>query len=162
MISRQKKALVCRHVLRGFSLVELIVALTIMSLLAAVAVPMYGQHIERAKVAKAIGDIRGLHVAIDTYRLRNRDLVPSTLAELNIDIPDDPWGRPYQFLNIIDGNPKTSLLRKDGALNPINTDYDLYSLGADGESQPPLSAGKSQDDIVRANNGAFVGLGSDY
>jgi general secretion pathway protein G len=53
-------------------------------------------------------------------------------------------------------------LRKDGKLNPLNTDYDLYSVGADGLSAGPLTAMQSRDDIVRANNGAFVGLGEDY
>jgi general secretion pathway protein G len=29
-------------------------------------------------------------------------------------------------------------------------------------SQPPLTAAASQDDIIRANNGGFVGRASDY
>lgn len=45
---------------------------------------------------------------------------------------------------------------------PINSDYDLYSKGKDGKSQKPLTAAASRDDIVRAGNGAFVGLASDY
>jgi general secretion pathway protein G len=53
-------------------------------------------------------------------------------------------------------------MRKDKNMVPINTDFDLYSMGKDGESVLPLTAKKSQDDIVRASNGAFVGLGSDY
>ena len=52
--------------------------------------------------------------------------------------------------------------RKDGNLNPLNTDFDLYSRGQDGDTAGPLSAQSSRDDIVRANNGAFVGLGEDY
>jgi general secretion pathway protein G len=53
-------------------------------------------------------------------------------------------------------------MRKDRNLVPINTDFDLYSMGKDGETVMPLTTPKSQDDIVRASNGAFVGLGSDY
>jgi general secretion pathway protein G len=45
---------------------------------------------------------------------------------------------------------------------PINSDFDLYSVGRDGQSAPALTAKVSQDDIVRANNGGFVGLASDY
>ena len=74
----------------------------------------------------------------------------------------DPWGRPYVFLNIIDGNPNISSVRKDGSLNPLNTDYDLYSLGKDGDSKAPLNAGESRDDIVRANDGAYIGRGEDF
>ena len=52
--------------------------------------------------------------------------------------------------------------RKDRFLVPINSDYDLYSMGKDRESIAPLTAKKSHDDIVRANDGAFVGLASDF
>jgi general secretion pathway protein G len=45
---------------------------------------------------------------------------------------------------------------------PINSDFDLYSVGKDGQSQDPLTAPVSRDDIVRANNGRFVGLASTY
>ncbi len=45
---------------------------------------------------------------------------------------------------------------------PINSDYDLWSSGKDGASSPPLTAKPSRDDIVRANNGRFVGLASDF
>jgi general secretion pathway protein G len=48
-------------------------------------------------------------------------------------------------------------LRKDRNLVPINSDYDLYSLGPDGETRPPLTAGPSRDDIARAADGSFVG-----
>lgn len=57
------------------------------------------------------------------------------------------------------GNGK---VRKDHNLVPLNTDYDLYSMGEDGASVSPLTAKASRDDIVRANNGRYVGLASDY
>jgi len=52
--------------------------------------------------------------------------------------------------------------RKDRFLVPINTDFDLYSMGKDGESVPALTAAKSRDDVVRAANGAFIGLASKF
>ena len=54
------------------------------------------------------------------------------------------------------------LPRKDRFLVPINSDYDLYSVGRDGESVAPLTAAKSHDDIVRAANGAYVGLAENF
>jgi general secretion pathway protein G len=45
---------------------------------------------------------------------------------------------------------------------PINTDFDLYSKGADGDSVAALTAAKSRDDVVRAANGAFIGLASHF
>ena len=53
-------------------------------------------------------------------------------------------------------------MRKDRFLVPINSCYDLYSMGKDGQSVPPLTAKASWDDIVRANDGAFVGLAWQY
>ena len=50
----------------------------------------------------------------------------------------------------------------DHQLHPINCDYDLYSVGKDGKSEAPLTAKVSQDDIIRANNGGYVGLVSNY
>jgi len=44
----------------------------------------------------------------------------------------------------------------------LNSDFDLYSSGEDKNSKGPLSAKESRDDIIRANNGAFIGLAEDY
>lgn len=52
--------------------------------------------------------------------------------------------------------------RKDRKLNPLNSDFDLYSLGKDGASKTQLTNKVSLDDTVRANDGAFVGLAADY
>ena len=52
--------------------------------------------------------------------------------------------------------------RKDHDLVPINTDFDLYSQGPDGRSAPPLTAAMSRDDIVRANNGRYIGEAEGY
>ena len=52
--------------------------------------------------------------------------------------------------------------RKDRFLVPINSDFDLYSMGVDGESVGPLTAIKSHDDIIRANDGGYYGLASNF
>lgn len=135
--------------------------IAIAALLTAIAVPSYQQFTARARVAQAIGDVRMLDITIERFRLKNNDRIPLTLDELGIDVPDDSWGRQYQFLNIRTAVGKGSL-RKDGALNPLNTDYDLYSVGEDGSTAMPLSAKAARDDIVRANNGAYIGLGELY
>ena len=73
----------------------------------------------------------------------------------------DPWGNPYGYLNL--GDPAArGHARKDHSLVPINTDFDLCSMGLDSRSAPPLTARHSSDDIVRANDGAFYGLGRDF
>ena len=146
----------------GFSLIELLIALVVAALLLSFAIPAYNGHVERANTAKAIGDINGLSLAIDRFRLNNDDRVPDSLDDLGMQVPLDPWGRAYQFLNIIDGDPDPGAVRKDGALNPLNSDFDLYSLGADGVTQTALNGAKARDDIVRANDGAYIGRAKDY
>lgn len=141
---------------------ELMIVLVIAGLLGTLAIPTYSRYLQRAKVAAAIGDIAEFQLAIEQYRLRNNDRIPLTLEEIGIDVPLDPWGRAYEFLNIRAAGPGNSDFRKDGKLNPLNSDFDLYSKGKDGDSKGPLSAQASRDDVVRAANGAFIGLGEDY
>ncbi len=65
----------------------------------------------------------------------------------------------YQELASAPGKGKA---RKDRKLNPLNSDFDLYSLGKNGVSKTQLTNKDSLDDVVRANDGAFVGLAADY
>lgn len=53
-------------------------------------------------------------------------------------------------------------IRKNGALFPLNSDFDLYSLGLDGLTCPKITAPSSLDDVIRANNGRFFGLAARY
>jgi general secretion pathway protein G len=147
---------------KGFGLYDLMLTLVVASLLTTLAIPIYGEYSNRARVARAIGDVGSLSVRIESFRLGNNDRIPDSLDELPGDVPPDPWGHEYRFLNLQMAGPGNGASRKDGKLNPLNTDFDLYSMGADGDSKGPLSAKASRDDIVRANNGAFVGLGADY
>jgi Tfp pilus assembly protein PilE len=62
----------------GFSILDLMLAVVIMSLLVAVAVPAYDQFVDRAKNARAIGDIGSINVEIDRFRLKNNDRLPNS------------------------------------------------------------------------------------
>jgi general secretion pathway protein G len=73
----------------------------------------------------------------------------------------DPWGNPYQYLRIDESTSKGEK-RKDKFLNPVNSDYDLYSMGKDGATALPFTSARGRDDIVRANNGQFLGLAEEY
>jgi general secretion pathway protein G len=143
----------------GFSLIELIFAMIVLALVATFAFPAYQDSVNRGKSSKAIGDISEISSKIDRYRYNSDDNFPPNLAEINSALID-PWGAPYIYLNMAGANRGD--MRKNKNLVPINTDYDLYSKGPDGNSTPALTAKKSHDDIVRANNGAFVGIAESY
>ncbi len=147
---------------KGFSLLEIMLAVVIMSLLVAVAIPAYDQFVGRTKNTRAIGDIDSMSVEIDRFRSKNNGQLPDSLDELPIEVPLDPWKAPYQYRNIAAAGLGEGDYRKDGNFNPLNSDYDLFSFGFDGVSKGPLFSKASRDDIVRANNGAFIGLVEDY
>lgn len=159
--------LVIRHVLRtrpslqrGMTLLELIFAMITLAILIAVAYAGYRQYVERARVSRAVAEIGEIQLVIDKFEL-NQGVLPDSLADVGFGAQLDPWGRAYQYLNIATAMGPGAV-RKDRNLVPINTDFDLYSVGADGDSQPPLTAAPSRDDIVRANDGRFVGKAQDY
>ena len=52
--------------------------------------------------------------------------------------------------------------RRDRYMFPLNTDYDLFSLGPDHSTACSLGESVGMDDVIRANNGGFFGRASDY
>ncbi len=153
----------------------LLVTVMIMTL-SGIALPLYAQALDVARITRAIGDIRAMANEIMAFQILSGD-VPDTLDEVGYGAHRDPYGNPYQYLKF--GPPPgggggggggpggggggfMGEARKDKFLVPINSRYDLYSLGKDGESVPPLTAPKSRDDIIMANDGGFVGLAENY
>jgi general secretion pathway protein G len=121
----------------------------------------YQSYIRKAHNEAAMVDVRALETAIITYRA-DIGYFPNDLDQIYGGNKIDPWGHPYKYLNIADDPHWHGKCRRDRKLNPLNTDFDLYSMGEDGKTKLPLTAKESHDDIVRANNGAFIGLGADY
>lgn len=147
-----------RH--RGITLLELTVVMALVALLAGMATPAISGYVERARTNRAIAEIGRASIDLYRWRTNNGGAFPDTLAEANIDVAPDPWGNNYTYTNV--ATAAAADLRKDKNLNPVNTDFDLYSNGPDGETARAFSAEKARDDIVRANNGAFIGLAEDY
>jgi general secretion pathway protein G len=145
---------------RGFTLVEILIVLAIVVTLSALAIPSLLSAIYQAKVARAVADINAIETDILGYQATNGQF-PDDLSQIGDDALLDPWHNPYQYLNHtnLKGNGK---VRKDRFLVPLNSDFDLYSMGADGQTVAPITSAKSQDDIIRASDGAYIGLASQF
>jgi len=143
----------------GFTMLELMIVVAIMTVLAMIAIPYYQNYQDQVKIDKAVTDIAAIEGFIQHYYDDER-VLPDSLTDADVTMKD-PWGNPYMYFNIGKATGKGKL-RKDKSLNPINSDYDLYSMGKDGKSSTALTASISHDDIVRARNGQFVGLASDF
>ena len=145
---------------RGFTLVELLVTVAVILTLCAIAIPNLMAAVDSARVARAVGDIHTIGGEVQAFDLTNGRF-PDTLDEAGYGAHRDPWGNPYQYLNFQHVKGKGQM-RKDRFLVPINSFFDLYSMGKDGASASPLTAKQSQDDIIWANDGGYVGLGKDF
>lgn len=144
---------------RGFTAIELVMVVALVGVLASIALPLYQESRERARQVQAANDINAIAGLLKTYEIDRRTL-PETLDQIGQGGKLDPWGRPYVYYNV-ETNGRGGA-RKDRRLNPLNTDFDLYSLGRDGLSQRQVSQRDSLDDMIRANNGRYVGLAKNY
>lgn len=180
--SRPPTGRAVRSVRAGFTLLELLMVMAIIGILSSMAAPRFGAVVEDARVARAIGELSAIEMEIQQYLIMENGL-PESLDEIGRGGMLDPWGNPYQYLCLEDssggggGGPGggggeggsgsggcggVGQARKDRFLVPLNTDFDLYSMGADGQSRPPLTAAASADDVIRANDGGYIGLASEY
>lgn len=150
---RQKRA--------GFTLIEILAVMAIIGMLLGIVTPRLQVLLKTVKVTQAIGDINAIEADVIAFTAL-RDSLPASLEAIGWGGKLDPWGHPYQYLawDPTDKNPAGA--RKDRSLHPLNSDFDLYSMGEDGASVAPITAGPSRDDIIRANDGGFIGLARLY
>lgn len=121
----------------GFTLIEILVVITVIAILAGLVTPMVFRNVGDAKASTARAQIEIFATALDTYHLDN-DYYPTTeqgLAALRRvpdgtpsannwrgpylrkDPPLDPWKRPYVYVSPGEANPEA---------------YDLLTYGRDG------------------------------
>ena len=157
---------------RGFTLIELIVVLGVVALLTIIGTAVYSHFIDKAKNTRAIAEIRVLEKEILEFWQTN-DRLPDSLGELDRAALLDPWKTPYQYINFATTSGGEEIRRTtgkkgkgkgkgSGKSSSLNEDFDLFSMGKDRMSGPDLSDASSQDDIVRANDGSYTGLASEY
>lgn len=145
---------------RGFTLIELLLVLALIAIVGVLIVPSIVSMFRQITVNRVQSDIQTISVELETFEQREGRW-PMNLDELPGGPYIDPWGNPYRYLPPT--SPDWSTERRwDRFLAPLNTDFDLYSLGPDGESRPPLTSSFSWDDIVRANDGLFIGPANEF
>lgn len=152
-----------KPVAAGFTVIEVVIAVAIVGIVSTIAYPSYLKYLEKKKEATAISDIYAIASKLNAIMIE-ADL-PADLSTVNFGQVlnlTDPWGNPYRYLPIYGHPENLHDVRKDHNLHPINSDFDLYSVGPDGNSSRPLTSQASRDDIIRANDGAFVGKASTY
>lgn len=124
---------------RGFTLIEIMVVITILGILAALIVPRVVGRTDDARITAAKTDISGIMQALKVYRLDN-GRYPTTeqglralLEKPTIDplpnnwkqggyldrssMPKDPWGKEYMYLS-----------------PGLRGEIDVFSFGRDGQS----------------------------
>lgn len=145
--------------MRGFTVLELMLVIGLVGVLVAIALPSYNGVRDRARTRQAGQEISTMSARIQAY-WEDRRQFPASLDDVQLAGRTDPWGREYVYYNI-DENGRGGA-RKDHALNPLNSDFDLYSKGPDGETAKQISQKSSVDDVIRASDGRFVGQAADF
>lgn len=144
---------------RGFTLVEAMLVVGLVAVLFGIATPVYQSYRDRVRTSTATREIVEMSAIVQHFEL-DRRAFPASLDQVGLSAKLDPWGRPYVYYNV-EANGRGGA-RKDRRLNPLNTDFDLYSLGPDGKTKPQVTQRDSVDDIIRASNGRYVGVAADF
>jgi general secretion pathway protein G len=110
-----------------------------------------------ARNARAVADIHNIAQLCYVYAAGSNANFPNSLADIDSEKQLDPWGNPYQYLNLT--NPGALANAREDRLGvAINTRFDLYSMGPDGMSAQKVTDPQSQDDIVYASDGSFINM----
>jgi general secretion pathway protein G len=139
----------------GLTLIELLMAVALLAVLLSIAIAQYEDFVERARVNEAVTQLRAIEVTIQGFMLLN-GRYPEDLAEIGKDTVRDPWDGPIYYRDLT--GPGNGGARKDRRLNPLNSDFDLFSAGKDGDFRTQITHAKSLDDVIRARDGQFLDL----
>ena len=154
----------------GMTILEMVIIISIIGILVSIAAPTYTEYVEKARVQKSIADLRRISLIIEKYR-KDKGFFPVSLDDAGCSNDLDPWGNQYQYLNTdevlkeekkAEEKQRCEECRRDKFERPVNTDFDLYSMGKNGETRLNIDHRQSRDDIIRAADGGYFGLAEAY
>lgn len=140
---------------RGFTLVELLVVCAIIGILSGIGLSGFAKVRVQARNTRAAAEIRVIEKDINSYAVE-KGTYPPSLAEIGRDDLIDPWGHRYEY-RLFSAGTMRQITGED-----VNFDYDLFSVGADGDFDQNLYGSKSKDDVIRLNEGSWVGYVANY
>jgi general secretion pathway protein G len=143
----------------GMTLIELMIGVLVAGILITLAFASFQDYLERARVQEAINDIVTMSALIRDVQMDTGGL-PDDLSMVGRGQMRDPWGNLYYYTPLTGHGHGDA--RKDRRLNPLNSDFDLFSTGKDGVFKSQISHRDSLDDVIRASDGRFVDLASKY
>lgn len=132
-----------RHIAAAFTLIEIVIVLTIISILAAGSIYMLKGNVDVAKETRVDGDLQNIMTQLQLYEARNMrapsteqgikalvekpttEPLPEKWTALLEAVPKDPWGQEYKYRYPAQKSKKP---------------YDVWSIGKDG-------ADGTEDDI---------------
>jgi general secretion pathway protein G len=119
----------------AFTLIEIVIVLTIISILAAGSIYMLKGNVDVAKETRVDGDLQNIMTQIQLYEARNMrppttdqglmalverpttEPLPEKWTALMEEVPKDPWGQEYKYRYPAQKSKKS---------------YDVWSIGKDG------------------------------
>ena len=116
----------------GFTLIELMIVMVLITILAAIGVAMYGNSITRAKEAALKQDLVEMRKAIDEY-YADKNKWPADLQTLVSDkylrsIPPDPFTQSADTWQTVYGEPDPANPASSGGISDVKSGYEGTSI----------------------------------